>query len=94
MHKTPNVFPIVGGRKIEHLKSNIEALNIKLSAKDIEEIEDAYPFNIGFPLNFLFMGQKTPTLKGSDVFLTKMSAHIDVTERTKPVEPREKAGGE
>lgn len=27
MHKTPNVFPIVGGRRIEHLKGNIEALS-------------------------------------------------------------------
>ena len=88
MHKTPNVFPIVGGRKTDHLKGNIEALSIKLSPEDIEEIEDACPFDAGFPLNFLFMGQKTPSGKGSDVFLTKMHAHLDVTERPKPIEPR------
>lgn len=89
MHKTPNVFPIVGGRKIEHLKGNIEALKIKLSPEDIEEIENAAPFDYGFPLNFLFMGFKTPSLKGSDIFLTKMSAHIDVMEHPKPIEPRQ-----
>ncbi len=91
MHKTPNVFPIVGGRKLEHLKGNIEALSIKLSPEDIEEIDDAYPFEYGFPNDFLFMGQKVPSLKGSDVFLTQMSAHIDVTERPKPIEPRQNA---
>ena len=90
MHKTPNVFPIVGGRKIDHLKGNIEALSIKLTSEDIEEIESAYPFDFGFPLNFLFMGQKTPSAKGSDVFLTKMSANLDVSERPKPIEPRSK----
>ncbi|PBK99004.1 hypothetical protein ARMGADRAFT_1124135 [Armillaria gallica] len=25
--KTPYVFPIIGGRKVEHLKANIEALD-------------------------------------------------------------------
>lgn len=90
MHKTPNVFPIVGGRKIDHLRGNIEALSIKLTPEDIEEIESAYPFDPGFPLNFLFMGQKTASGKGSDVFLTKMSAHLDVPERPRPIEPRSK----
>lgn len=28
--KAPNVFPIVGGRKIEHLNDNIQALSIRL----------------------------------------------------------------
>ena len=92
MHKTPNVFPIVGGRKIDHLKGNIEALSLKLTPEDIEEIDNAAPFDVGFPLNFLFMGQKTPSMKGSDVFLTKMSVHLDVPERAKPVEPRSKVG--
>ena len=76
MHKTQNVFPIVGGRKVDHLKGNIEALSIKLSPEDIEEIEDAHPFDYGFPMNFLFMGAKQPTGKGSDVFLTKMSTLV------------------
>ena len=47
MHKTPNVFPIVGGRKTSHLKGNIDALKIKLSEEDIDEIDAAYPFEIG-----------------------------------------------
>lgn len=49
MHKTPYVFPIVGGRKVDHLKGNIEALSLELSDDDMKEIEEATPFDIGFP---------------------------------------------
>jgi diketogulonate reductase-like aldo/keto reductase len=53
MHKTPYVFPIVGGRKIEHLKGNIDGLRLSLTEEDINEIETVTPFDIGFPMNFL-----------------------------------------
>jgi diketogulonate reductase-like aldo/keto reductase len=49
MLTTPYVFPVVGGRKIEHLKSDIEALDLELSEVDAEEIEGAAPFDRGFP---------------------------------------------
>lgn len=49
MQKTPYVFPIIGGRKIEHLMSNIEALKISLSDEQITEIESVIPFDPGFP---------------------------------------------
>lgn len=50
IHKAPYVFPILGGRKIDHLKGNIEALGLELSKEEIDEIEDAAPFDVGFPL--------------------------------------------
>ncbi|KAG0652581.1 Dothistromin biosynthesis norB [Hyphodiscus hymeniophilus] len=53
MQKTSYVFPIVGGRKIDHLKGNIEGLSVELSDSDINEIEGANAFDIGFPMNFL-----------------------------------------
>lgn len=53
MLKTPYVFPIVGCTKAEHLESNIAALGVQLSLDDISEIEDAYPFDHGFPHTFL-----------------------------------------
>ena len=53
MNKTPYVFPIIGGRKIEHLKGNIEGLSLTLTEEDIKEIEDANAFDVGFPHNFL-----------------------------------------
>lgn len=52
MHKTPYVFPIIGGRKIEHLKSNIQALDVVLTQEQIQSLESVIPFDIGFPQNF------------------------------------------
>ena len=49
MQKTPYVFPIVGGRKIEHLMANIEALEITLSNDQIKYLESVVPFDPGFP---------------------------------------------
>jgi len=68
-HKTPYVFPIIGGRKVSHLKGNIEALKLRLSEAEIEEIEDAYPFDIGFPQTMLGgpKGVKSP----ADVLLIR-----------------------
>jgi aryl-alcohol dehydrogenase-like predicted oxidoreductase len=51
--KTPNVFPIIGGRKVEHLKQNIQALSIHLSDKQIEYLESVKDFEIGFPGTFV-----------------------------------------
>jgi hypothetical protein len=53
MQKTPYVFPIVGGRKLEHLKGNIAGLSLDLSETDMKDIEEANSFDIGFPMNFL-----------------------------------------
>lgn len=51
------VFPIVGGRKVEHLKGNIEALGVELTQQEIDEIEDTEDFDVGFPTSFLFGGK-------------------------------------
>ncbi|KAJ7873204.1 NADP-dependent oxidoreductase domain-containing protein [Mycena leptocephala] len=47
--KTPYCFPIIGGRKIEHLMSNIESLDISLSKEQIAFLESVVPFDPGFP---------------------------------------------
>jgi aryl-alcohol dehydrogenase-like predicted oxidoreductase len=52
LHKTPYVFP-VGGRKVEHLKQNIQALDISLSPEQVHRIDDAKPFDLGFPHNVI-----------------------------------------
>ena len=49
MHKAPYVFPIIGGRKVEHLHSNIEALSIKLTKEQMAYLEGILPFDLGFP---------------------------------------------
>ncbi len=49
MHKYPYVYPIVGGRKVEHLKSNIEALSLELSEEEVAEIEKESGMKPEFP---------------------------------------------
>ncbi|RDB16514.1 Aryl-alcohol dehydrogenase [NADP(+)] [Hypsizygus marmoreus] len=49
LHKTPFVFPIVGGRKVEHLLGNIQALDISLSEEQMKELESVVDFDLGFP---------------------------------------------
>lgn len=79
MSKTPYVFPTVGGRKLAHLKGNIDALSLKLDKKDIEEIEGAYPFDFGFPSNFL--STKIGRVKGpEDVWLMNMVGTFEPTK--------------
>jgi len=53
MQKTPFVFPIIGGRKIEHLEQNLEALELSLSKEQIEYLESIIPFEVGFPSNII-----------------------------------------
>ncbi|CAL3962836.1 unnamed protein product [Diplocarpon coronariae] len=89
MQKTPYVFPIVGGRKIDHLKGNIEGLSLELLEADIKAIEEANTFDIGFPHNFLGgpAGVKNP----GGLWLMGMAGeqqHFDVHE--KPLGPAKK----
>jgi len=53
MHKAPYVFPIIGGRKIEQLQANIEALDLTLTPAHIKALEDVLPFDVGFPHNLV-----------------------------------------
>lgn len=66
--KAPNVFPIVGGRKVEHLKQNIEALKIKLTDEQIAYLESVKPFDVGFPSNFL---GEDPNITGHSARLSR-----------------------
>lgn len=91
MQKTPNVFPIIGQRKIEHLQANIDALSIQLTDEDLDEIDAAVPFDVGFPMNFAFRDSYRTTYDASNVFWTKMAAEIDIPPYQMPVRPRSKA---
>lgn len=53
MSKAPYVFPIIGGRKVEHLKENIKCLTVKLTQEEIKSIEDCKGFEPGFPHDFI-----------------------------------------
>ncbi|KAK5624939.1 hypothetical protein RRF57_000655 [Xylaria bambusicola] len=85
MHKTPYVFPIIGGRTLDHLKANIAALNLSLSEDDIQEIESAAPFDLGFPMNFAYRGDaKHP----GEVWLLNMGGTTDYVPEPKPIAAR------
>jgi aryl-alcohol dehydrogenase-like predicted oxidoreductase len=80
MHKTPYVFPIVGGRKIEHLKGNIEALSLELTDEDMAEIESAVPFDLGFPMTMCGNGP-------ANHWLMQIAGQVDFVPPTKPLPP-------
>lgn len=51
--KEPNVFHVVGGRKLAHLKDNIDALSIRLTPEQITFLEGVLPFEKGYPYNMV-----------------------------------------
>jgi len=55
MRKAPYIYPIVGVRKVSHLKDNIAALKVRLSDEDVAELEASSDFSLGFPHDFLSM---------------------------------------
>jgi aryl-alcohol dehydrogenase-like predicted oxidoreductase len=63
LQKTPYVFPIIGGREVEHLTSNIKALEVTLTTEEIEAIEDEYDFDHGFPTSLLNKHLFDPEIK-------------------------------
>ncbi|KAI9324955.1 NADP-dependent oxidoreductase domain-containing protein [Zopfochytrium polystomum] len=92
MHKAPYVFPIVAVRKLERLKDGIAALSLELTPEDIDEIENATPFDIGFPFTMLFEFhgyQKYRTgMTTSDIPLVKFAGHVDTVTPLQPIKPR------
>ncbi|KAL8875249.1 MAG: hypothetical protein Q9198_006365 [Flavoplaca austrocitrina] len=92
MHKSPYVYPIVGGRKLEHLKGNIEALGIDLTDEEVDEIDAALPFDVGFPMTMLFemTGEKYNTrMSTKDILLVNTTSNIDVVQKGKPPKARD-----
>ncbi|KAJ5791008.1 uncharacterized protein N7518_008019 [Penicillium psychrosexuale] len=81
--KAPNVFPLVGGRKIEHLHDNIRALSIRLTDKQIEFLEAATTFDLGFPGNFI--GYDPSTDGGKSALWTRPSGHIDFVQAPRAI---------
>lgn len=79
--KTANVFPLVGGRKVEHLQDNIQALSIKLTDGQIEYLESVKPLDVGFPNNLI---GDDPRSTGKSGFMTAISAPIKYVPYPKP----------
>ncbi|KAH9908659.1 norsolorinic acid reductase [Xylariomycetidae sp. FL2044] len=86
MHKAPYVFPITGIRTLEHLKGSIQALTLSLSEEDIQEIESAEEFDIGFPYD-LYWGKKVPD-HPQKMWLLGLGGTTDLVAEPKPVAPK------
>jgi aryl-alcohol dehydrogenase-like predicted oxidoreductase len=56
MRKQAYIFPLIGWRKVEHLKANIEALSVVLDAEDLRDIEKAGDWSPGFTYDVLAFG--------------------------------------
>jgi hypothetical protein len=88
MHKTPYVFPICGCRKVSYLKANIAALSLQLTDEEIDEIENAVPFDMGFPMNFIAGGKKLKDRGGigpGDVSLNAMYGRFQFVQPEQPI---------
>jgi hypothetical protein len=88
LHKAPYVFPIVGGRKVEHLKGNIEALSLRLSKEEIREIDGAYGFDPGFPTNF-YNPMGAMVTGPEHVSFNNRAGYFDFVEKPGPIPPHE-----
>ncbi|KAK0436230.1 NADP-dependent oxidoreductase domain-containing protein [Armillaria borealis] len=80
MQKTTNVFPIIGGRKVEHLKLNLDALDITLSKEQIEYLDGAVPFDPGFSTTMVGDGSTYNIFLASTAKMAKLPA-------LQPIEP-------
>ncbi|EIW85770.1 aryl-alcohol dehydrogenase [Coniophora puteana RWD-64-598 SS2] len=72
LHKTPFVFPIIGGRKVEHLHANIEGLSIRLTKEHMQELESVIPFSAGSPYEKFGNGSEYSFLQKSAGFLDRL----------------------
>lgn len=72
--KYEHLIPLVGGHKIEHLKSNIEMLRIKLTDEQMMAIDKASPHQHTYPLS-LIGGDPRGTDGKSDAVLNHLAGH-------------------
>ena len=82
MQKSINVFPIIGGRKVEHLHDNLQALSIHLSDEQVKSLEDVLPFEIGFPLNMI---GEDPHYSSNIGMMGGQAGHLQWQKAGKPI---------
>ena len=73
------------------MKGNIEGLRVELTDEDIEEIENAAPFNVGFPLSIIYGygGEKNNSRKSiKDIPFVTQAGHLGAVEKVRDPKPR------
>lgn len=61
--KVPYVFPLIGGRRVEYLYDNIQALSTRLSEEQIRFLESVKPLDVGYPQ---YMLGEEPRVTGNE----------------------------
>ena len=56
------IFPIPGTKRLQYLEENIKAVEISLSEKDLQQIEEVFPRNAASGLRYADAGMKTVDL--------------------------------
>ncbi|TFK39063.1 NADP-dependent oxidoreductase domain-containing protein [Crucibulum laeve] len=79
LHKATYVFPIIGGRKPEHLLANLEALDISLTRDQIKYLESVVAFDAGFPSTMIGNGEEYNFLIASGANLVKQPLPQPIT---------------
>ncbi|GJF00512.1 aldo/keto reductase [Phanerochaete sordida] len=80
MQKAPHVFPILGGRKVEQLHANIEALELHLTDEQIQRLDNVVPLNKGFPYDLFGDGTEYN-------MLFKTAGHFQNWPKAAPIKP-------
>jgi aryl-alcohol dehydrogenase-like predicted oxidoreductase len=92
LQKSPYVFPLIGARKLEHIKGIIPSLEVSLSDDEVEKIESTYEFDHGFPHTFLsgtlIDGSKSRDAQSpANVAQTRSFGNFDWVEPIQAIKP-------
>jgi aryl-alcohol dehydrogenase-like predicted oxidoreductase len=68
-------IPIIGARKVEHLKDNIGALDFTLTAEQIDRLNKASHFDLPFPHSFISSGMYNNVVDGQNVIESGFSVY-------------------
>ncbi|PIL24928.1 transporter [Ganoderma sinense ZZ0214-1] len=86
MNKTPYVFPIVGGRNPQQLEEVIKGLDIVLTTGQMKLLEDAAPFELGFPYMPLF-GTDPALGDGRPGYFVSVAGPVKYVKASAPITP-------
>ncbi|KAL4890033.1 NADP-dependent oxidoreductase domain-containing protein [Aspergillus ambiguus] len=84
LSKAPYVFPLIGGRKVEHLRDNLKALEIRLTPAQIDYLESIKPLDIGYPGNYIGQDPRITGKAGGVLATTAPLAFVKYPEPIKP----------
>jgi aryl-alcohol dehydrogenase-like predicted oxidoreductase len=72
--RSRGVLPILGARKLDQLRDNLTALDIQLSADQLQRLDEVSTIELGFPHEFLAKTRGGPTYGGT---FDRIDAHVD-----------------